>query len=77
MSIFTALGNYAELGKFTIKIVIKIVGISYLVEFTSDLIDDFGLKSLSDKIVFAGRILILTTAFPIIEKLISTVTELL
>ena len=68
LSIFTALGNYAELGKFTIKIVIKIVGISYLVEFTSDL---------SDKIVFAGRILILTTAFPIIEKLISTVTELL
>lgn len=77
LSIFTVLGNYAELGKFTIKIVIKIVGISYLVEFTSDLIDDFGLKSLSDKIVFAGRILILTTAFPIIEKLISTVTELL
>ena len=75
--IFTALGNYAELGKISIKIVIKIVGISYLVEFTSDLIDDFGLKSLSDKVVFAGKILILTTAFPIIEKLISTVTELL
>ena len=71
------IGDYAELGKITIKIVIKIIGISYLIEFSSGLIEDFGLKSLSDKIVFVGKIAILTTAYPIIEKLIKTVTELI
>jgi stage III sporulation protein AD len=77
LALFSALGDYAELGKITIKIVIKIIGISYLIEFSSGLIEDFGLKSLSDKIVFVGKIAILTTAYPIIEKLIKTVTELI
>ncbi len=77
ISAYTALGEYAEIGGSTIKIVLKIIGISYLVEFSSNLIEDFGLKSLSDKVVFAGKAIILITSYPIIENLIKIVTGLI
>lgn len=77
LALFTSLGDYAQIGGQVIKIVIKILGISYLVEFTADVIDDMGLKSISDKVVFAGKILIITSAFPVIENLIKIVVDLL
>ena len=77
LSLLTSLGDYAQTGGQVVKIVIKILGISYLVEFTADVIDDMGLKSVSDKVVFAGKILIITAAFPVIENLIKIVINLL
>ena len=44
LSLLTSLGDYAQTGGQVVKIVIKILGISYLVEFTADVIDDMGLK---------------------------------
>ncbi len=77
LSLLTSLGDYAQTGGQVVKIVIKILGISYLVEFTADVIDDMGLKSVSDKVVLAGKILIITAAFPVIENLIKIVLNLL
>lgn len=77
LSLLTSLGDYAQTGGQVVKIVIKILGISYLVEFTADVIDDMGLKSISDKVVLAGKILIITAAFPVIENLIKIVINLL
>lgn len=77
LSLLTSLGDYALTGGQVVKIVIKILGISYLVEFTADVIDDMGLKSVSDKVVLAGKILIITAAFPVIENLIKIVLNLL
>lgn len=77
LSLLTSLGDYAQTGGQVLKIVIKILGISYLVEFTADVIDDMGLKSVSDKVVLAGKILIITAAFPVIENLIKIVINLL
>ena len=69
--------NNSGLDISALKIVLKIVAISYLVEFSSTLIEDFGLKSIADKVVFAGKIIILILAIPIIKNLILTVTNLL
>lgn len=77
LSLLTSFGDYAQIGGQVIKIVIKILGIAYLVEFTADVIDDMGLKSISDKVVLAGKILIITAAFPVIENLIRIVINLL
>ena len=53
------------------------MAISYLVEFSASTIEDFGIKSIADKVVFAGKIVILTISAPIIETLISTILSLL
>lgn len=60
-----------------LKLAIKIMAISYLVEFSASTIEDFGIKSIADKVVFAGKIVILTISAPIIETLISTIISLL
>ncbi len=58
-------------------IVLKIIAISYFVEFSASLIEDFGLKNISDKVVFAGKLLILSVSFPIVKNLIEVIGSLL
>ncbi len=65
-----------ETGK-SISLIIKIIAISYIVEFSASTIEDFGLKSLSEKVVFAGKIIIVSMSFPIIKNMITTVYALL
>lgn len=77
VSIFKNLSQSANLDDGVLKIVFKILAISYLVEFSATMIEDFGLKSIADKVVFAGKIIILTMSAPIIENLISTVIGLI
>ncbi len=47
-------------------IILKITGIAYVVEFGAGVIEDLGLKSLSDKLVFVGKAAIFVAAIPII-----------
>jgi len=57
--------------------IIKILGIGYLTEFASSLCVDSGNASIGDKIIFAGKIIILILALPIITSLLDIVIELL
>ena len=77
LSVFSTIANTELIDSSVIKLTIKILAISYLVEFSASAIEDFGLKSIADKVVFAGKILVLTMAIPIIENLITTVVSLL
>lgn len=77
LSLFTNIANVSGIDSSIVKIILKIIAISYLIEFSATLIEDFGLKSISDKVIFAGKILILTMSAPIIENLILTITGLI
>ena len=77
LGVFKDIAQGAGLDSSILKIILKVVAISYLIEFSATLIEDFGLKSIADKVVFAGKILILTLSAPIIENLIKTVSSLL
>ena len=77
ITLFTNLSQISGLDGTVLKIILKILAVSYLIEFSSALIEDFGLKSIADKVVFGGKVLILILSAPIIEGLISTVVGLL
>ena len=77
ISVFKNIASTSGIDQEVLKIILKIIAISYLVEFTSTLIEDFGLKSIADKVVFGGKILVLTMSAPIIENLITTVVGLI
>lgn len=77
ITIFSDVAKLSNIDGSVLKIILKIVAISYLIEFSSTLIEDFGLKSIADKVVFAGKIVILTMSAPIIKSLIETVISLL
>ncbi len=59
------------------KIIIKISLIGYIVEFGADTINDFGLKSLSDKLLFVGKIIIFSVSLPIFYAVINLIKGLL
>lgn len=69
---------YAKIGEgnYAIKSVIKIVGIGYITEFAASIVEESGSKSLSDKIVMAGKIIILVVSLPILSRLFNLITEL-
>ena len=56
---------------------LKIIGVGYITEFAADICSDSGLKSLSDKIVFGGKVIIMLLAMPIVTSIIDLIAELL
>ncbi len=59
------------------KILLKITGIAYLVEFASNMCKDAGESAISSKIELAGKLLIVTLSIPIISTLVETITAII
>lgn len=59
------------------SVILKIVGIAYIVEFGAGIIDDLGMKSLSDKLTFVGKVAIFIAAMPIINAVFNLITGLM
>lgn len=77
VEIFRKLIDLSGVNSSFIKIIFKITAIGYIVEFGAGVIDDFGLKSLSDKLVFIGKILIIVVSMPIFYAIINLITGLI
>ncbi|WP_373230550.1 stage III sporulation protein AD [Cohnella sp.] len=60
-----------------LKTMLKIIGIAYVAEFGAQIVRDAGLESIASKIEFAGKMLILVMAVPIISVIVETVLNLL
>lgn len=58
-------------------IILKIVGIGYLIEFAANICADSGNPAIADKIVLGGKLMILTVSMPIITNLLNIIVELL
>lgn len=59
-----------------IAILLKVMGICFVTEFTCDCVTEAGLLSLSTNISFAGKILVLLTSLPLFQIIISVITRL-
>ena len=57
--------------------VAKAVGIGLAVEVVQDMCEDAGEKALAAKAVIAGKLAILSCAFPLLQSVIQILTELL
>jgi len=66
-----------KIDKGIFKIIFKITAIGYLIEFGAGTINDFGLKSLADKLVFVGKIIILSVSMPIFYALFNLISGLI
>lgn len=69
--------NLSNINNGILKIIFKIVGIGYLTEFASSTLIDFGLDSMSKKITFVGKIIILTVSIPLFNSLIELLNQLI
>ena len=75
--VFNQIFNYTNVNSSLYKIIFKIIGVGYLVEFTASLCSDTGNNSLGDKVLLGGKIIILVMALPIITSILEIVMELL
>lgn len=77
LAIFGKIAETTGIDSSLVKIVLKMVGIGYLIEFSSGILNDFGQNSLADKLVFCGKIVVLVLAIPILESVLKLVNQLL
>ncbi|MBR2970569.1 MAG: stage III sporulation protein AD [Clostridia bacterium] len=75
-AVITSLIEGAGISSNILKIVIKIIGIGYITEFSAGIIEDTGNISVAEKIVIAGKVIILVVSLPIITALFDLVAEL-
>lgn len=60
-----------------LTIVFKILGISYLASFCSEICKDAGQGSIASKVEFAGKILILVLAVPILMAVLQSILKIM
>ena len=77
LSIFGDIAQTTGLSSVLVKTLLKMIGIGYLVEFSAGILNDFGQNSLSDKLVFCGKIVVLVLAVPILDSVLQLVNQLL
>ena len=58
-------------------LLIKIVGVGYITEFSSNLCSDAGNSSMATKVMFAGKLVIFVMSIPIIKSLIELIVGLM
>lgn len=74
---FLTIFNKTGLDLSMFSSVLKIVGVGYLIEFANGVCQDTGNGSIGDKIVLAGKILIICLSLPIITSLLNIILEIL
>jgi len=77
LGIFQKIADSTGIDSALIKILLKMIGIGYLVEFSAGILSDFGQNSIADKLLFCGKIVILVLSLPIIEGVLELVGKLL
>ena len=81
--VISAVGFFSEMASKTgisseiFLLIIKIISISYLADFTSSLCDDLSVKSIGNKVNFASKIIIFTLSTPIIVTLFDVISGLI
>jgi len=75
--VFNNIFNISGINTSLYSIILKIIGIGYLTEFTAGICNDTGNQSLGDKVLLGGKIVILVMAIPIVTSILQIVVELL
>lgn len=69
--------EYAGIPNKYIKILLKVIGISYISIFSSEICKDFGQVSISERIKLSGKILIIYCSMPVISDLVRNILLIL
>lgn len=57
--------------------VLKIIGVGYITEFGAGLCEDSGSKSIADKVLLGGKVIIMILSLPILTALMNLIAGLL
>lgn len=75
-ALFNKILEYTQIDSDLFLILFKITAIGYLVEFGAGTVKDFGLNGLADKLIFLGKIVILSVSLPVIYAVFNLILSL-
>ena len=76
-SVISTIAKRAGIAASIMTLLFKVIAIGYITEFSSSIIDDMGLSSLSDKVTLAGRLIIVVMSLPIVVQLFNFIAGML
>ena len=73
---FNYIKNISGVDETLVMIMYKVTALGLIVEYTSEIIEDLGAKSLSNKLEFVGKIMIISVSLPVFYAIINVIKEL-
>jgi stage III sporulation protein AD len=77
LDLFRDLAEKANISQMYLNTILKIIGIAYVTEFGAQVCRDAGEGAVAGKIEFAGKILVMVLAVPIIALVLDTIVKLI
>lgn len=77
VAFFSKMASTTGVSSELFVLIVKIVAISYLADFSSSLCEDLGAKSIGDKVNFASRLIVFVLSLPILSNLLTVVSSLI
>lgn len=66
---------YMQMDLVYLKLLLKMMGVTYISEFTSGICKDAGFSNIANQVEIAGKLVILTISIPVITSLLEIVTQ--
>lgn len=76
VNMFHELTEYLGINEMYIKVILKMIGIAYLSEFTASICKDAGQNTIAGQVDFFGRMSMIAVSLPILRSLLETIGEL-
>ncbi|MDR1392264.1 MAG: stage III sporulation protein AD [Clostridiales bacterium] len=76
LDMFEEISQILNFDSTHLKIVFKLIGISYITEFGAELCKDAGENAIASKIELGGKIILIFISMPIIYSFVSIIREL-
>lgn len=79
-SVLTVLKHFAAKANIDIlyfSTILKVIGIAYITEFGAQVCRDAGENSIASKIEFAGKVLIMVLAIPVLAALLDIIVKII
>lgn len=77
VDMFHDLTNYIGIQEKYITIILKMIGIAYLSEFTASICKDAGQNAIAGQVDFFGKMSMILVSLPVLQSLVETIRELL
>ena len=77
ISVFKTFTNGYGVSETHIKLLIKVLGISYITQLGASIADECGEKFIAKKVELGGKILIVSLSIPVLINLLDKIIELL
>lgn len=77
LDLFRDLAEKSNISQMYLNTILKIIGIAYVTEFGAQVCRDAGEGAVAGKIEFAGKILVMVMAVPIIALVLDTIVRLI